>query len=690
MHTYLRYLDILRLRPCADDSGGWGLLAAVAVYLAPTKLTRREAVALVTLHNSPDPWTAFKGLVVFAYESFPLRKKNSTWPEFIIGLSFGLIALGVFVTSIVMGIVGPPLLQIGNVAPVRPSSPYYPELPANPLAVDLNNGYRSLAVLRALSSVEIARTVSRSQVSITHNTSFSPNTANSDLAVTMGYSYALTGPDFGLVHASDLKLQVEGACRTEYSWLNTTHPNQTTIDLYNLWNIRSVQSQIQVQLNATSINTLPRASFSLHPGANSQLRQDGNVSYSVLVGSAHRPSISAGSDPWYATEPRNRSFISSSTEQALWVKSGRPPLSCWQKDSWSYGETQVRNVYHLRNTTGIPIPSVLLEVLEMALSLPLVVVIGTIAGPSALESMVTSPGGANSNGLIDANAANIRRDMERLIVAGFVFSQNVFVDSTAFPSSQRPSLGNIFDGADGRPRDGAGQFVVATPDVQTFTLTGLIILAVVIATLILLKTLLLFKLILHADAHPDPSSDSEIPHDQQSEPTSSLSAPHEPGQGLGQRATTTTLSLSEREAPSRANTHVGPPGYNTDRWMRFKVFSASNILRNVYEGGIGHPQLDWDCCEEFPHDKPGDDRFHLARCKDGKCACGGHIVGWKEGETEKVGRKSRPGSLVSGRTTSGMGERNIGGVLDEGGGSGEVRPGMSWRGFSSGGLGKEQ
>lgn len=128
----------------------------------------------------------------------------------------------------------------------------------------------------------------------------------------------------------------------------------------------------------------------------------------------------------------------------------------------------------------------------------MILVIGPIAGQSALVSTVTSPGGANSYGLIDASAASVRRDMERLIVAGFVYSQNVFLDSVSSrPLGSQASLGNIFTGSDGQPREGAGKFVVATPDVQTFNLTGLIILAAVVTALILLKTLPICKIILH-------------------------------------------------------------------------------------------------------------------------------------------------------------------------------------------------
>lgn len=190
-------------------------------------------------------------------------------------------------------------------------------------------------------------------------------------------------------------------------------------------------------------------------------------------------------------------------------------------------------------------------------------------------------------GNVAAHAVAGPQVAERLIIASFVNTQNVFAEATL--SEPVTGLGNIFTGTDGLPREGAGRFVVSTPDVETFTLWGLIGLAVVIVGLVLLKTLLMLKLMLHAYAHGD----------------------------------------GDAAAPP-AGTAVGPrPNsaarmYNDDGWARFKAFSTINLLRNVYEGGRGAPGDDWKCCEEFSAHDPAK-LFRLVKCNNGACGCGGHI-----------------------------------------------------------------
>lgn len=573
----------------------------MALYTAPHKLTRRQGVALVTLRNAPDPWSAFKQLLVFTYESAgSITAGKQVCLEFLAGLFLCVTSLAVFVVSIVMGILGPTLLDIGSVAPVRPSILYFPKLPpvGDELGENLFNGHRSLGILRALSSVEIAKTESRSKVSIQSNLgSEEPPT------FALQYNYNVSAVDFGLTNSAGLGLGVSGACRTEYAWLNTTNPY---FDKYTFWGDESATPRIW--LNGSSISMPPRAYFFLPGNATAQFNSNGNVSYAVLATTAHRPSISESSDPWYTTEQQDLN-TSSTGDYSLWIARGRPALSCWQHDQWSYGDQRFANVVDLANAPNgtVPIPEVLLQIIASVTLMPMIVSVANIVGPSALESAVTGPDTFNNDGLLDARTSSIQRDMERLIVAAFINTQNILTDcAMSDPTSNRQTLPNSFTGIDGLPQDGAGQFVVSTPNVRTFTLDGLIGLAVVVIGLLLLKTALFLKLAVHADTHADTHTD----------------------------ANTDANTDAQTHTHTGVHISVGPSSeaagvtYNYDRWARFKGLSASSLLRMVYENGRGVPQPDWMCCEEFPTDGPNDNLkpFQLAKCQAGACSCGGHIV----------------------------------------------------------------
>ncbi|GAB1319856.1 hypothetical protein MFIFM68171_10066 [Madurella fahalii] len=564
----------------------WGLIASIALYAAPHKPTRRQSVALVTLRNAPDPWTAFKALLGYTYESMGSVTANKrAWREPLSGLVLCLTSLAVFVVSIVMGIVGPTLLEIGNVAPVRASILYYPQLPpvGDTLGENIFNGHRSLGILRALSSVEIAKAESRSKVKITViPVDYDGDEQPPPLTFGLQYNYHLSGADFGIERASGLALNVTGECRTTYAWQNTSDPE---FDIYTLWGDET--NQFSVSLNGSQVLTPPRAYFWLPMAPADQLNSDGRVSFAVVVAAAHRPSISEGSDPWYTTEQRDPDIGPELVvDTPVWVKRGRPALSCWQHDRWSYGDQEFKNVVELANAPNdtVPVPSVLLKVIASASVMPLIISVANIVGPSALESAVISPNGFNNDGLIDAGAASIQQDMERLIVASFINTRNILVDcAMSEVTGNGRRLANVFTGTDGRPQDGAGQFVVSTPNVRTFSLNGLIGLAVTLVGLLFLKIALFVKLLTHADAHTD-------------------------------------------GAPGSSTEDVAP---NCDRWARFKALSAGSLLRMVYEGGRGVPQPDWKCCEEFPTDDPNGQtpkRFQLAKCQAGACSCGGHIV----------------------------------------------------------------
>jgi hypothetical protein len=285
----------------------WNFISFVAV-LSVRADTRHRYVAVVTLWNSNDPWFAFKELLNYTYKHFQtFRSKeggNKRWADFRYGLVFCLLAFAVFGSSIAMGIVAPSLVQIGNVAPVRPSTVFYPATPApEDSAQELHDfGLRAPSVMRALGSVEAAQVTLRQRVAITQNQDYPP-LPGGDRNVSLDYRYSMSGVEMGIFGGSDLQLTVEGHCFTEYSWKRDTPDggNPDDADWYRLWNDPGTDDQWNrwVLLNQFDTAHAPAASFINHPNGPDQLEGGVDMLYAVLVHSAWRSSITVGGDPWY-------------------------------------------------------------------------------------------------------------------------------------------------------------------------------------------------------------------------------------------------------------------------------------------------------------------------------------------------------------------------------------------------------
>ncbi|RYP68756.1 hypothetical protein DL771_006486 [Monosporascus sp. 5C6A] len=259
-----------------------------------------------------------------------------------------------------------------------------------------------------------------------------------------------------------------------------------------------------VLLNVNDIRHAPQASFHVHPQAVDQMFTDSNVSYAITISSARRSSISPGGDPW-----------------------------------------------------------VLLEVLETALGgAPMIFQLGNANNDLALKSRIGS-----SNSVINAQACSIRADMERLILASFVASRNIFSDGPMF--GQPEDYDNVFTSPNGEPRTGAGNFVVPSPDIQTFSLTGIITLAAILGALIL-ANLVVWLLIRFHDDHHDPQLVSS--NDQ---PPINNALP--PANGNNQSSDDDNLEAAN------ANEDDDQPRAN--KWTRFHVLTVVQLFRCMYEPG---------------------------------------------------------------------------------------------------------
>ncbi|KAK4172640.1 hypothetical protein QBC36DRAFT_337413 [Triangularia setosa] len=105
----------------------------------------------------------------------------------------------------------------------------------------------------------------------------------------------------------------------------------------------------------------------------------------------------------------------------------------------------------------------------------MLVTVGIQAGDSSLLCCTTS-----SRGVIDASKCSIYTDMERLILASYTPR---FPSGTTYPNVFR------FNTSTQSHKAGTADFIVRSPDVRTFSMVGIIIVSVALATLFLVSFL---------------------------------------------------------------------------------------------------------------------------------------------------------------------------------------------------------
>ncbi|KAH6649314.1 hypothetical protein F5144DRAFT_634473 [Chaetomium tenue] len=583
----------------------WNFISFIAVLAVP-KPTRHKYVAAVVIWNSNDPWFAFKELLLYTYRQAQRNTEKKQWKHTWYGLVFCLLALAVFGTSIAMGIIAPSLVQIGNVAPVRPSAVFYPTTPTSDADLLRDFGLRAPSVMRSLGSVEAAAVTLRQKVAVKANEDFD-TPASSERNVGVDYGYSLSGVDLGISGGSNLGLVVKGHCMTEYGWSRDPPEDEDSTnayDEYRLWNDPSPDAAQFVYLN----------------DFDTQMAQ---ISW--------QRAISCSSPPAATPELRETPDDATRFNAAFRMKRWRPVLSCREKNSWTYAGQTVASVVDLKAIPGIKIPRVLLEILETTLSGgPMVVRLGNASGDSALRSRSTSP-----NGVIDAGSSSMFTDMERLILASYAATRNIFTDAVMF--GQPDNYGNVAEGPDGQPREGAGNYVIQSPDIQTFSLTGIVVLLVILATLILLNCVT--SLLIHFNHQPSVANNAKGDNTNNSvtentNPAAENIAISEDKTGNPPDITETGTSSASPENKNR--TH-------NNKWTRFHVLAATQLFRCVYEqdpeqGTKREPREEWSCdSSAMTHYGTDEESFVIETCDKPKCM--GHIRKEIEG-SDKTGQGS--------------------------------------------------
>lgn len=443
--------------------------AAVVLLLAAFFMGKRQhsynrAAATAGIYNASGSQTGVLTLL-FSY----LRPmKNEIWYPLLWAFLAVLALAGISAASILI----PQLLVIGTAAPVNPSAVYFPTQLLNNTAIDLTTTARVASLIVPY----YLRSAGQVEVTPRNNIFVEQERDNNPRFVRINYRYNITAADFALQNAAGLILYVEGSCYTEYGWLAGPTIPDVIVDTYNLWDNPSNR----VQVSGTTDGGPPFPNFNVNYTTNPGI---GNISYAIVPSSLNRYSYTESTDPWYAT----REVDSNDTNANLFdfiVQSRRPALSCWESSSFNYNNKSV-DMYDL-HTLGISSfaspdgkqAPFLANVLQYLMGPTFIFNLGTGLGRSGLSSSSSSSLGIAFN----AETASIFQDMEYLIMASYIGTRNMFVETTRFPRAGRSGIPDLarsptnateIDNS-GAPRAGTGDFVVSNEGIMTLSVRSLI------------------------------------------------------------------------------------------------------------------------------------------------------------------------------------------------------------------------
>lgn len=444
----------------------WTLIVLAAISMFMRKAHSRNIGAVsAAIWNSQT--SAFSVFTLMAKYFLQLKRKRDR----LYVLSWMFAAAGFIALAYAISILVPRFLILGIGAPVEPESIFVP--------MNSDGSYQSLfesnslltpSSLRAAGSVN-ATTLQKVNMNKTVVTSSVNGTVKQ-----IGYGYTITGAEFGLQHAPDLRLTVEGSCVTEYSWLvNTTVLNDSVIvDNYRIFAGDFAEDPSPVQNRSLSLFDGRAPTGFFHTGFISE----SNTTFAIAVSSIGRFSFTEGSDPLYAT---NASGKSGPYE----VMPQRPILSCWQNDIW-FNKDKKSATSDLSSLPGLNMPKNFTSIFfEYFLGVPVIATMGPRLGNRAIQSSVTSV-----EQVFDAGASSMETDLHYLVAAAYIASTRVLGDTTTI-SSNSTNLSNLaLDPATGKLYPGLADFIINSSNIATLSVKVLIIIPVVLVSLFLLVIIL--------------------------------------------------------------------------------------------------------------------------------------------------------------------------------------------------------
>lgn len=439
----------------------WSLvvLTAISTFMIKTHSPNIGAASAAIWNSQGSP---FSVLTYMAKYFLHMKQKRDRYYV----LSWMFAATGFLVLVYFSSIWVPRLLILGYGAPVEPKSIF--------VSLNYNVGDEHLFesnFLATPSSLRAAGSVNATTLQKVKMTEPVVTASVNGTVKQIGYAYTITGAEFGLQHAPDLRLEVEGSCVTEYSWLVSTGELDGNVEI-DRYNIFAAEESLSLYDGRG-----PTAYF--YTGST---YGKSNTTFAIAVSSLNRLSYTEGRDPLYATTATN---LQKADSPQYKVKQGRPILSCWQNDIW-FNKDHKGATYQLSMLPGLNMPEKFASVFfERFLAVPVIASLGTRLGNRAIQSSVTS-----TEQLIDAGGSSMEKDLHYLVAAAYIASMRILADTTTIESNSTNLTNLAHDPATGLLYPGLADFIIYSRDIATVSLKVLIIIPVVLVFLFLLVIIL--------------------------------------------------------------------------------------------------------------------------------------------------------------------------------------------------------
>ncbi|KAF8466033.1 hypothetical protein BDZ91DRAFT_849141 [Kalaharituber pfeilii] len=413
--------------------------------------------------------------------------KSSPFLTLAITIAVLILAVGVFVGGIVAGIFLPNSFVLGTAAPANPNTVYYfnSSVDRGSLSAEESGTLYYIATGAAARAVALvdsgnAKEEIMDAVNYTAINVLPPSDRHNESNYKLQYSMKVKGRDMGLQYAGDLVVTIDGICQFMYDWdilhSSNDYTNTTANVTWRLWPNDS--KYVEGNHTMHEMQKIPTAAFyspTLREGI--QLRQEAAYQFVMVPEMWGVKTDVVSKDPWYFTDPKDGGHSTT-------VNFRRPPLQCWETQTWSYRgwngtfvDVRENRIPQLHLSKGI---MTLLEwhfdwsSSKNGMGSSLLHLLAKTLAPTCLDAVRRM----ENLGYLNVGVSSAQSDIERLVQATFIMTKNLFrgtlLDYGVWMESGAVTLpgntDNVLRSEDGKSLFSADDFIVHTQQVAAFRL----------------------------------------------------------------------------------------------------------------------------------------------------------------------------------------------------------------------------